>query len=263
MKNLTGGLLAVLLRGRANREHALRSTGVRGLLLIVPLLALPCPAPAAEFRDPSGGIALMRYAEGHLSLEAKDASLDRLLAELSRIAILTIIADGPLTEQLTVSINHLPLDKAIRKILRGKDTSFIYTAEAEVPPEEYPLKEVRIHLPKGQKGETRRYTNERAEKGRPSGTTSTARPALLPDISSLPDADRLLSELTAGNLEALDDIVERLKAENPHVQDQINKFMQSLHEKWVESTASGQPRSPSEAKEELGRLMQEMLEGGS
>jgi type II secretory pathway component GspD/PulD (secretin) len=211
----------------------------------------------------------MRYTEGHLSLEANDASLDKVLSELSRLAMLTIIADRALTEQITVSIQHLPIDKAVRKILRGMDTSFIYRGRAEDPSEPYLLKEVRIHLPKGEKGETRHYTYERKgeEESSRSAESSAAKdeeaPALLPDFSSLPDADRIHAELREGNLEALDDIVEGLKAENPNVQDQINRFMRSLQEKWLESTASGQPRSNSETKEELGRLMQEMLRGGS
>jgi hypothetical protein len=272
MKNLPRGLVADVPMDRRNRMTPLKRLHLWAVIVFVPLLSFPCPAPSSEYRDPSGGISLISYTEGCLSLQTSDAPLDKVLAELSGVAMLTILVDGALEERLTVSIDRLPLDEAMRKILRGKDTSFVYTAKSEGPPEQYLLREVRIHVPKGQKGETLRYTHEREEKGGPSRPVeSPAAPdlrkqpeaknegetALLPDFSSLPDADRILAELKEGNLEALDDIVEGLKDENPHVQDQINKVMRSLQEQWPET--KDRPLTQSEVKEELGRLIQEMI----
>ena len=118
----------------------------------------PLRIPAEEYRSPSDGIQSMEYAEGRLSLEAQDASLDKVLRELSRMAKLTVIADGPIEGRITLHADHLPLEKALRKILRGIDTSFVYTAKAETSPKEYEIKQVRIYVSNGEKGEPRRYS---------------------------------------------------------------------------------------------------------
>ena len=60
------------------------------------ITSLPFRAPAEEYRSPSDGIQSMVYEDGRLSLEAKDASLDKLLTELARMAMVTIVADGPI-----------------------------------------------------------------------------------------------------------------------------------------------------------------------
>ena len=121
------------------------------------LASMPVHVPAEEYRSPSDGIQLMKYEDGRLSLEVKDASLEKVLNELAQMAMLTIIADGPLEGRITVYADRLPLEKALRKILRGKDTSFVYAAKVETSPTEYDVVEVRIYLAKADKGETSRY----------------------------------------------------------------------------------------------------------
>ncbi len=130
------------------------------------LASLPFQVPAEEYRSPADGIQSMRYEDGRLSLEAKDASLDKVLSELARMAMLTIIADGPIEGRITVYAERLPLEKALRKILRGKDTSFVYAAKAETSPTEYDVTEVRIYLAKADKGEASRYSYTRKSEER-------------------------------------------------------------------------------------------------
>jgi hypothetical protein len=218
----------------------------------------------------------MRYDEGLLSLEAKDASLDKVLTELSRMAMITIVSDGPIEDRITVYADRLPLDKALRKILRGKDTSFVYAAEAETSPTQYVVKEVRIYLAKAEKGEARRYSYEskqrdktprpsrsrssptRSNRGIPRSPAATTSPRI-PDIESNPDAKRLFTELMEGNLDELDEIAERLKEANPQVGEQIDQFLDSLEEARMRAEESGQPM---EGLGHMQMLMQQILRKG-
>ena len=211
------------------------------------LASLPFQVPAEEYRSPADGIQSMRYEDGRLSLEAKDASLDKVLSELARMAMLTIIADGPIEGRITVYADRLPLEKALRKILRGKDTSFVYAAKAETSPTEYDVMEVRIYLAKADKGEASRYSYTRKSEERKRASSpprsraqasrkrsSPFRPPAgappVPDMATSEEAKRLLSELMKGNLDGLDAIAERLKDQNPQVEEQIDEFLESLEE---------------------------------
>lgn len=250
-----------------------------GLLAVPALLLLaflPLRVPAEEYRSPSDGIQLMRYEEGLLSLEAKNASLDKVLTELSRMAMITIVSDGPIEGRITVYADRLPLDKALRKILRGKDTSFVYAAEAETSPTRYAVREVRIYLAKAEQGEARRYSYEskqgdraprpsrprppppRSNRKQPGSRTATTSPRI-PDIASNPDAKRLFSELMEGNFDELDEIAERLKEANPQVEEEIDEFLDSLEEARTRAEESGQPM---EGLGDMQMLMQQLLKKG-
>ena len=243
------------------------------------LASLPFQVPAEEYRSPSDGIQSMKYEDGRLSLEAKDASLDKVLSELARMAMLTIIADGPLEGRITVYADRLPLEKALRKILRGKDTSFVYAAKAETSPTEYEVMEVRIYLAKADKGEARRYsyTQKRAEKKRasspPKSRAEVSRkrsspfrpPAAAPaglDMATHEEGQRLLSELMKGNLEGLDKIAEKLKDQNPQVEEQIDEFLESLEEARMRAEEDGSPIPGLEGLGDMQTLMKQMLEKG-
>lgn len=241
------------------------------------LALLPCQVPGEEYRSPSDGIQSMKYEDGRLSLEAKDASLDKILKELARMAMLTIIADGPLEDRITVYADHLPLEKALKKILRGKDTSFVYAAKDETTPTEYDVTEVRIYLAQADKGELRRYSYSRErEEGKraPSPPRSRAevsrvrsspfRPPggapTIPDMATAEEGQRILSELMEGNLEGLDKLAEKLKDQNPQVQEQIDQFMESLEDMRMRAEESGQPIPNLDELGDMQTLMKEMLE---
>lgn len=243
------------------------------------LASLPCQVPAEEYRSPSDGIQSMKYEDGRLSLEAKDALLDKVLTELSRMAMLTIIADGPIEGRITVYADRLPLEKALRKILRGKDTSFVYAAKAETSPTEYDVTEVRIYLAKADKGETSRYSYTRkSEEGKktsgsprsrrevsrkrnspfrpPAGTLS------VPDMATSEEGQRLLSELIEGNFDGLDEIAERLKDKNPQIEEQIDEFLEALEDMRISAEESGQPLPPLDQLGGIQTLMKHMIEKG-
>jgi hypothetical protein len=116
------------------------------LLTILLTACLPCRGRAEETSSPSDGIRSMRYEEGLVSLEAQDAKLDKVLAELSRMTQVKIVADGPIEGRITQYLNRVPLDKALRKILRGKDMSLLYTARAEASTGQHALTEVRLYV---------------------------------------------------------------------------------------------------------------------
>ncbi len=243
------------------------------------LASLPFQVPAEEYRSPSDGIQSMKYEDGRLSLEAKDASLDKILSELSRMAMLTIIADGPIEGRITLYADRLPLEKALRKILRGKDTSFVYTAKAETSPTEYEIMEVRIYLTKADKGETRRYSYARKREQRKRASSppspraevsrirsSPFRPPAgappIPDMATSEEGQRLLSELMKGNLDGLDKIAEKLKDQNPLVEEQIDEFLESLEDARMRAEEGGMPIPPLEHLGDMQTLMKQMLEKG-
>ena len=74
----------------------------------------------------------MRLDQGKLSLEAREAPFERLLQELSRLGGLKILSDGPLEGRITLKIENVNLDTAMRKILRGKDVTFLYAASKDL-----------------------------------------------------------------------------------------------------------------------------------
>jgi len=243
------------------------------------LASLPFQVSAEEYRSPSDGIQSMKYEEGRLSLEAKDASLDRVLSELARMAMLTIIADGPLEGRITVYADRLPLEKALRKILRGKDTSFIYAAKAETSPTEYDVMEVRIYLAKADKGEASRYSysrkrEEKKKTSRPprsrakvSGKrNSPFRPPAgtlpVPDMAGNGEGQRLLSEMMEGNFDGLDEIAEKLKEENPRAAEQIDEFLDTLEDMRIMAEESGEPMPPLDQLGDIQTLMKHMVERG-
>ncbi len=256
----------------------LRKCGLFAVAAVSLLASFPLRAPAEEYRSPSDGIQSMEYSEGRLSLEAQDASLDKVLSQLSRMAMVTIIADGPIEGRITLHADRLPLEKALRKMLRGRDTSFVYTAKAETSPKEYEIKEVRIYVSDGEKGEPHRYSYSESareeERGSPPPRTTGLRPRRrgpgprpptasppLPEMTTSDEAKRLLSGLMEGNLDGLDEIAEKLKNENPRVEEQIDQFLESLEEARRNSEEGGSP-IPSERLGNMQNLMKQMLKNG-
>jgi len=212
------------------------------------LASLPFQVPAEEYRSPSDGIQSMKYEDGRLSLEAKDASLDKILSELSRMAMLTIIADGPIEGRITLYADRLPLEKALRKILRGKDTSFVYTAKAETSPTEYEIMEVRIYLAKADKGETRRYSYARKREQRKRASSPPSPRAEVSRIRSSPF---------------------RPPAGAPPIPDmatseegQIDEFLEFLEDARMRAEEGGMPIPPLEHLGDMQTLMKQMLEKG-
>ncbi len=241
------------------------------------LLGLLTPqARAEEIDSPSNGIRSMRYEEGLLSLDAKDAPLDKVLDGVARLAKLTIVSDGPLEARMTLYMDRVPLDKALRKILRGKDTSLVYGAEPDSSPPRYAVREVRIYVAEGNKGEARRYSyagsardraappaRPRPSHGERAGYPTPAPSSRIPEAESREEVQRLLSDLMEGNLDGLNEIAEKLKAQNPEAEEQIEEFMDSLEEARIRSEETGEPFSPLGGLGSMQMLLQQLHRGGS
>jgi hypothetical protein len=249
------------------------------LIAAAVLMAVPAlQASAEEYRSPSDGIQSMNYEDGRLSLEAQDASLDKVLTELARMAMITIVADGPIQDRVTAYADRLPLEKALKRVLRGKDTSFVYAARDEGSPTEYDIVEVRIYLANEDKGEARRYSyTKREEKKKapkpPRSRTEVSRKQSAPvwptavrpptsDLATAEEGQRILSELMQGDLEGLDKLVEKLKDQNPQVQEQVDQFLESLDEIRAKAEERGQPLPSFEGLGDMQSLMDQMLEDG-
>jgi len=239
--------------------------------------ALTDPAQVDPFRSPSEGILSMRLDQGKLSLEAREAPFERLLQELSRLGGLKILSDGPLEGRITLKIENVNLDTAMRKILRGKDVTFLYAASKDRSTGEgYVLKEVRIYLPESKEPGGRLYSYAKPSPSRPSPRPPsrhrietreeespeppppTPRPPL-PNLPSQEEAEHLVSGLMEGNIDQLDEMVERLREENPQAQDQIDRFLDSLEDAKEKARESGRPFQPMENLGELGVMMEQMM----
>lgn len=250
-----------------------------GLLTVLALILvlIPLQAKAEEVSNPSIGIRSMRYEDGLLSLDAKDAPLDKVLEELARLAMVTIVSDGPAEGRVTVYLDRVPLDKALRKILRGKDTSFVYGAEPNTSPPRYAVREVRIYVAEGDKGEVRRYSYASSDRKRdappapampsprrqPTGNPTPRPSPRIPGVESREEVQRLISDLMEGNLDGLNEIAEKLKAQNPEAEEQIEEFLDSLEEARIRAEETGEPFSPLGGLGNMQMLMQQLRRGES
>jgi len=229
------------------------------------------------YANPTQGILSVGYEEERLSLRTKDAPLEKVLEEVARLAGLTVTTDGPVEGKVTVHIESLPTDAALKKILRGKDMTLHYTKGADASnTKDFRLTEVRVFVAEGDKGKERVFSYarkprpKRTTKARPRSRTGssphrTIRPRLdredEPDPSSTSvrdEAERFLSGLMEGDFDALNEVAERLREENPEVQDQIDQFVESL-EQARESSEEGNPIPSMQGLGNLGLIMQRMM----
>ena len=267
--------------GRFRDPRGLRPAGTRvgfGGLLAGVLLAtlLPASSPrAAEHRNTSEGILSLAYEDGLVSLQTRDAPLGKVLEELARITEISIRADGALQGNLTIYIEKKPPDLAVKKILRGKDVTFLYTPAPEDPGSGvYRLKEVRIFLPEDGRGEERQYSYQRESptpppprpnmRNRYRPTPPRGPPPREEEAQPSPppppagEAEKFVSGLMEGNFDALNEVAERIKQENPEAREQINHFLESLEEA-KQRAADGNPVPSLQGLGNLGVIMNEMM----
>lgn len=238
------------------------------------LLAFPSWG-VAPTQSSTEGILSLVYESGLLSLQTRDAPIGKVLEEVARIAELTVTADGNLQGNLTVYIDKQPPDQAMRKILRGKDVTFLYARRAAGDPAgEFRLREVRIFLPETAKGGDGQFSYRPepppahpGPRGRtgfrpmpppepPPADDESFQPASPPGPG--PDAEKFLSGLMEGNFEALNEVAERIKEENPEAREQIDRFLENLEEA-KQRAADGNPVPSLQGLGNLGVLMHEMM----
>jgi len=252
---------------------------VRAFVLALLLLCSPAattPCAGEEYRNPAAGILRMSYEEGRVTLETRDAPLSKVLEEFGRLADVAVVSDGPLEDRVTVYVSGLPPDAAARKILRGKDLSFIYRAsKAAGQPDEYPLSEIRIYDAQETTGraqpfsygtapaDRREATRARRETRPAARTPAQARrlESTLPrDDDSMAAADSFLSGLLGGNLHMLDEVAERLKQDHPEAREQIEQFLQVLEEAKTRAAESGGGMPSLEDLGGMGAIMHRMMQ---
>lgn len=73
----------------------------------------------------SGG--LVQFAHGRLSLDVENVLLERLLREIAAEAKFTLVFSGRLEERITIAFDALPLDKALRRLLRNRNFALEYS----------------------------------------------------------------------------------------------------------------------------------------
>lgn len=71
---------------------------------------------------------LVSVKDGRLSVEARQAPLDALLAEISDQSGIAVSYDGLAAQFISIAFQDLALDQGLRKILEGQDIFFLYGA---------------------------------------------------------------------------------------------------------------------------------------
>lgn len=274
-------------RGRPLLRVRPSTVGLQGICVLALLwhgfpLAASAEDTAEIYRSPSEGILLLRVQEGTLSLEVRDAPLDRVLQEISRLADIAITSDGPLQGKVTFRAEKISLDTALKKLLKGRDMTCLYDpVNSSGSRDSYRLKAVRIYLPEGKEAPGRLYSYARpppsAQGSRkaegapptPAVQASQPEPAPPPPPPPLPppagtrsqeEARRFMTEILQGSPDQIDDIVERLKRENPQLEEQIDQFLDSIEEAQQRARETGRPFPALQDLGELGSFLQQTLD---
>jgi hypothetical protein len=237
--------------------------------------AAASPCTGEPYRNVADGILNMNYADGRLSMETRNAPLDKVLQELSRLAEVNIVSDGPLEGRVTVYVSDLPTDAAAKKILRGKGLSFLYQPqETADSAEEYRLQEIRIYVSEGT-GQEQSFSYKKSsldsrqkaiqDRNKRQREKAQGRARRMPDRTPRDEAgsdtDKFLNGLLGGNLNALDEVADRLKQEHPEAEEQIQQFLDTLEEAKARAEESGADVRAMEELGGMGAIMQQMMHG--
>lgn len=278
------------LRGKPTLRAWPATAGLQGICVLTLIwygfsLAAFAEETAEIYRSPSEGILSLHVQEGTLSLDVREAPLDRVLQEISRLADIAITSDGPLQGKVTFRAEKIALDTALKKLLKGRDMTCLYgpVNSSGSPRDTYRLKTVRIYLPEGKEAPGRLYSYARpppstqgtrkAEGGPPAAAVQASRPEPAPPPPPPPppplppaatrsqeEAKRFMTEILRSSPDQLDDIVERLKRENPQVEEQIDQFLDSIEEAQQRARETGRPFPALQDLGELGSLLQQALD---
>jgi HEAT repeats len=74
----------------------------------------------------------VQFANGRLSVDIENVSLETLLREIAAKANLTLMLSGRLEERVTIAFNALPLDKALQRLLRSHNFALEYAQDGMV-----------------------------------------------------------------------------------------------------------------------------------
>jgi hypothetical protein len=98
------------------------------VLALVPLLVLVLGVPATRA---AGGPSLDLRVQGEsLMLRASDAPLAEVLARLTEASGIIFRSAGPLDEPVTLDLSDTGLEEGLQRLLRHRDTIFLYDEDA-------------------------------------------------------------------------------------------------------------------------------------
>jgi hypothetical protein len=125
----------------------------------------------ALFPATSPASALVEFADDRLTVSARDVTLEDLLAQVAERANVRVTFERPPTETVTTAFSGLPVDEALRRLLRGHSFVLVYEAGQRVS-------ELRVVGPNGGSAAT---ATVRGPPGQPAahGGDPSARP---PDV---------------------------------------------------------------------------------
>ncbi len=115
-----------------------------------------------------------------ISVKSREAPLDAVLREISRRTHLTMsLPKGVLDERISVEFNRLPLEHALKRLLEGANSTFIYDVAGDAPSDARRPRLVKVVV--FSKKVTRAPEKTLPREATTSGTTPSDRPDFLSD----------------------------------------------------------------------------------
>jgi hypothetical protein len=91
---------------------------------------------AEEKVAPHGeGFTGVHFGDGRLRVSIENEKLQKVMGEIAQKAGIRIVINGSADEYLTIHFDYLPLEKGLKKLLRGRNYVFVYFPEepSQVP----------------------------------------------------------------------------------------------------------------------------------
>lgn len=274
-------------------KQSLRQSGLRAgvAVWIVALVQSAWVAVAeqssAPYHSTSEGVLQLSVHDEMLTVNLRDAPLAAVLEDIARQGevVLSLPDDrSALEKRVTMQFTDLPLERGLKKLLRGQSVVFIYESRGltnskgsrtEHSPDGYRLKEIRLLGPSSEKEAGRAPSSSSpvpvharepvqpappAARPGPSPTQEPRTGAPSPEsIRTREQAEKALAGLLQGNMDALQEMVQALKRDNPELRDQIDQFMESLEEARRRAEQEGTPFPPLDPKGVMAPFMDQMI----
>ena len=284
---------ATAAAGCTRVKQSLRQSGLRAgvAVWIVALVQSAWVAVAeqssAPYHSTSEGVLQLSVHDEMLTVNLRDAPLAAVLEDIARQGevVLSLPDDrSALEKRVTMQFTDLPLERGLKKLLRGQSVVFIYESRGltnskgsrtEHSPDGYRLKEIRLLGPSSEKEAGRAppssspvpvHAREPVQPAPPAarpGPSPTQEPrtgAPSPEsIRTREQAEKALAGLLQGNMDALQEMVQALKRDNPELRDQIDQFMESLEEARRRAEQEGTPFPPLDPKGVMAPFMDQMI----
>lgn len=96
-----------------------------GLVFATTVAVVDAQPANAQAQLESG--SAVQFADGYLSVDVENVSLEALLREIAAKANLALMLSGRLEERISIAFNALPLDKALQRLLRNHSFALEYS----------------------------------------------------------------------------------------------------------------------------------------